>query len=144
MISLGNYAISQRPSLCHNIPTGQDAQPTSRSQPSSFLLHVRVVRSPLCMHSCLVSFLISTELMCTPLLLCLLLVSIFCISFPRKVLDLSCSFCQKETRVNLVCQTLRYFRLTFFSHNMLPFMGVVDYPTKIPSFINRFLYLGSR
>jgi hypothetical protein len=64
------------------------------------------------------------------------LASIFCISFPRMGLYLSYSFCQKKTLVILVCQTLRYFRLTFFSHTMLPFMGVVECSTTSPSFIN--------
>jgi hypothetical protein len=33
-------------------------------------------------------------------------------------------------------QTLWYFGLTFFSQTMLPFMGVVEYSTTSPSFIN--------
>jgi hypothetical protein len=63
--------------------------------------------------------------------------------FPRMVLDPSCSFCQKGTRVSLVCHTQWYFGLTFCSQTMLPFMGVVDNSTTGPFFINWFLSLGS-
>jgi hypothetical protein len=66
------------------------------------------------------------------------LVSIFCISFPRMVLNPSCSFCQKGTLVILVCQTLWYFGLMLFSHTMLPFMGVVDCSTTSPFSLTNF------
>jgi hypothetical protein len=45
------------------------------------------------------------------------------------------------------CKTLWYFGLIascLLSHTMLPFMGVVDYSTTTPSFINLFLSLGFR
>jgi hypothetical protein len=38
-----------------------DASPESNSQPSSFLQHIWVARSPMCMRSCLVSLLLSAE-----------------------------------------------------------------------------------
>jgi hypothetical protein len=139
MISLGNYAISQRPSLCHNIPARfircfPSIKLTTFLFSSAYLgrtfpsVHAFLsgVSPALCRASCAPSFLLHVSS----------LVSIFCISFPRMVLYLSCSFCQKETRVSLVCQTLWYFRLTFFSQTMLPFMGVVEYSTTSPSFIN--------
>jgi hypothetical protein len=69
---------------------------------SLFFLHIWVVHSPLCMRSCLVSLLLSTEPHAPlPPLSCV------CIpfhAFPRMVLDLSGSFCQKETRVSLGLQ----------------------------------------
>jgi hypothetical protein len=53
-----------------------DASSTSSSRPSSFHLHIQVARSPLCMHSYLVSLLLSVEpLVHTSSSVCLLLVS---------------------------------------------------------------------
>jgi hypothetical protein len=111
-------ANSQRSLLCHGL--GEVYQMLTQHQAHG-LLFIISLESSACSPLCLSMF---------------FLVSIFCISFPRMVLDLSCSFCQKGTQVSLVCQTLRYFGLTFFSQTMLPFMGVVEYSTTSPSFIN--------
>jgi hypothetical protein len=139
MISLGNYAISQRPSLCHSIPMRfiicfPNIKLATFLFSSAYLGHA--FPSVHAFLSGVSPALYRASHALLFLFLCLLFFSIFCISFPRMVLDLSCSFCQKETRVSLVCQTLRYFGLTFFSHTMLPFMGVVEYSTTSPSFIN--------
>jgi hypothetical protein len=91
-----------------------NAHSASSSHPSVHHSLESSARSPLCLY------------------IFFFLVSILCISFPRMVLDLSCSFCQKGTRVSLVCQTLQYFGLTLFNQTILPFMGVVDCSTTNP------------